>query len=103
MVKEYAVGETAYIGRNINVKFFNDNNSCDFINKIVKNETEVKILKVEKVSPDLGGYAYYISCEIEGEILESTHSIPQNDFFSKSEWKRRLELDEKLKALGYDI
>lgn len=48
-MREYQVGEKAHIGKNMRVKFNVNGDKDNFITKTIKSETEVEIVKVEKI------------------------------------------------------
>lgn len=97
MKKEFNEGDIAYIGRNIKVKFFD---GYDTRTRILKCDTEVKILKSERISDKCGKYGYYIEILLNDKPVKSTHSISQFDFYSKNQWQTKLHQEALLKELS---
>lgn len=97
MKKEFKIGDIAYIGRNMKVKFIDDNEVITLKN--IKSDTPVKIINSEKISAKHGGYGYFIEIIIDKIAFKSTHSISQFDFYSKKQWETKLMQEELIKKL----
>lgn len=94
-MKKFKKGDKALINFNTRVKFSDNVKGYDkYITKTLKKYTEVKIVKVEKAHPSVGGYAYYIKINLDGKKLTSTHSVPNNKFLPE-ECRQMLEDTKK--------
>lgn len=94
--KEFNIGDTAYIGKNMRVKFLDGD---DIRVKTLKCDSEVKIVGSEKINEKYGKYGYYIEYNSDGKPLKSTHSISQFDFYSKHQWKNKLYQEALISSL----
>lgn len=92
-MKRFKVGDKALLNAGTRVKF------CDgdsFINKNLKRNDEVEIVKVESAHKSVGGCCYYIKANIKGKELISSHSVPNNKFLPA---ELRAMLEETRKSL----
>ena len=94
--KEFKIGDIAYIGRNLRVKFLIGD---DIKVKTLKCDTEITIVGSEKIEEKYGKYGYYIEFKEGDTLIKSTHSISQFDFYSKYQWKTKLEQEELISRL----
>lgn len=94
--KEFNIGDTAHIGRNMRVKFL-DGDTIKV--KKLCSDAKVKVVGVERIEDKCGKYGYYIEYDDKGTILKSTHTISQFDFYSKYQWCRKLEQDALINSL----
>ena len=94
--KEFNTGDIAHIVKNMRVKFLDGD---DIKIKTLKCDTEVKIVRSERMEEKYGKYGYYIEYNDNGNLLKSTHSISQFNFYSKYQWKNKLEQEALLSKL----
>ncbi|GAA0093000.1 hypothetical protein UT300009_30300 [Paraclostridium bifermentans] len=105
-MKKFRVGDKVLTNVNMRVRFFDgDEKEEKYINKNIKKNEEVEIIKVEKADKSVGGCAYYIKVNIDGKDFVSSHSIPNNKFLPEElrkmleDAKRELEEAKKDKSI----